>query len=84
MTIRSAVTSSVLAVGMLLGGAGAAVAHDGFDIDYFNGGHAGFSSDCKTIAAVPHMLPAFNGPIYGSTCAKSGEVEWAKGTHVGS
>ncbi|MFI8361410.1 hypothetical protein ACIGD1_14715 [Streptomyces sp. NPDC085612] len=83
MRIRSAVTASVLAAGILLGGAGAALA-DGVDIDYFSGGRAGFSSDCSTLAAVPSNRPAFTGPIYSSTCAKDGEFEWAKGHHLGA
>ncbi|MEU6214241.1 hypothetical protein ACN6AT_25370 [Streptomyces sp. JL4002] len=83
MRIRSAVTASVLAAGILLGGAGAALADD-VDIDYFSGGRAGFSSDCSTLAAVPSNRPAFTGPIYSSTCAKDGEFEWAKGHHLGA
>ncbi|MGW1770035.1 hypothetical protein ACWCQL_39075 [Streptomyces sp. NPDC002073] len=83
MRIRSAVTASVLAAGILLGGAGAAQATDGAGIDDFSGGHAGFSSHCSTLAAVPHMLPAFNGPIYTSNCASEGELEWVKGHHLG-
>ncbi|MCX5378675.1 hypothetical protein [Streptomyces sp. NBC_00091] len=84
MRIRSAVTASVLAVGVLLGGAGAALADGGVEIDYFNGGRAGHSSNCSSFAAVPHNLPAFAGPVYSSTCAKEGEKEWAKGSHLGA
>ncbi|WP_329389682.1 hypothetical protein OG625_36920 [Streptomyces sp. NBC_01351] len=84
MRIRSAVTASVLAAGILLGGAGAALANDGVDIDYFSGGRAGFSSDCSSFAAVPASRPAFTGPVYGSTCATDAGAEWAKGHHLGA
>ncbi|MEU9235512.1 hypothetical protein [Streptomyces subrutilus] len=84
MRIRSAVTASVLAAGILLGGAGAALANDGVDIDYFSGGRAGFSSDCSSVAAVPSNRPAFTGPVYTSSCATDGVAEWAKGHHLGA
>ncbi|MEU8436623.1 hypothetical protein AB0F18_27700 [Streptomyces sp. NPDC029216] len=84
MRIRSAVTASFLAAGILLGGAGAALADDGVDIDYFSGGHRTNSSDCSSFAAVPHNLPAFAGPVWTSTCSKSGEKEWLKGSHLGA
>ncbi|WP_245239974.1 hypothetical protein OHA91_26510 [Streptomyces erythrochromogenes] len=84
MRIRSAVTASVLAAGILLGGAGAALANDGVDIDYFSGGRAGYSSNCSSLAAVPASRPAFTGPIYTSTCVADGEQEWAKGHHLGA
>ncbi|MER6215415.1 hypothetical protein ACGFY6_05580 [Streptomyces sp. NPDC048387] len=83
MRIRSAVTASVLAAGILLGGAGAALADDGAELDYFSGGHKAYSSNCSTFAAVPHNLPSFAGPVYNSTCAKDGEKEWLKGAHLG-
>ncbi|MEU7602235.1 hypothetical protein AB0B78_02255 [Streptomyces sp. NPDC040724] len=84
MRIRSAVTASVLAAGILLGGAGAALANDGVDIDYFSGGRAGYSSNCSTFAAVPSNRPAFAGPVYHSNCTTDGEKEWAKGHHLGA
>lgn len=80
MRIRSAVTASVLAAGILLGGAGAALANDGVDIDYFSGGHKAFSSNCSSVGAVP----AHFGPVYTSSCAKDGEAEWVKGAHLGA
>ncbi|MET9469126.1 hypothetical protein ABZY44_30890 [Streptomyces sp. NPDC006544] len=80
MRIRSAVTASVLAAGILLGGAGAALANDGVDIDYFSGGHKAFSSNCASAAAIPAQF----GPAYTSTCAKDGEKEWVKGAHLGA
>ncbi|MFJ5552180.1 hypothetical protein [Streptomyces sp. NPDC093225] len=73
-------TASVLAAGILLGGAGAALAHDGVDIDYFSGGHKAYSSNCASAAAIPAAV----GPVYTSTCAKEGEKEWAEGSHLGS
>ncbi|MEV7544588.1 hypothetical protein [Streptomyces sp. NPDC089915] len=84
MRIRSAVTASVLAAGILLGGAGAALAHDGVDIDSFSGGHKAFSSNCSSYAAVPHISPVANGPVYADTCAKDGEKDWLKGAHLGA
>ncbi|MEJ8640543.1 hypothetical protein WKI68_02065 [Streptomyces sp. MS1.HAVA.3] len=84
MRIRSAVTASVLAAGILLGGAGAALANDGVDIDYFSGGRAGFSSNCSSFAAVPNNRPAFTGPVYASNCVTDGEAEWVKGHHLGA
>ncbi|MFD7260496.1 hypothetical protein [Streptomyces sp. NPDC059874] len=84
MRIRSAVTASVLAAGILLGGAGAALANDGVDIDWFSGGRAGFSSDCSSVAAVPASRPAFTGPVYTSTCTTGGVKEWGKGHHLGA
>ncbi|MFJ3910191.1 hypothetical protein EDE04_4869 [Streptomyces sp. 2132.2] len=84
MRIRSAVTASVLAAGILLGGAGAALADDGLDVDYFTGGRSGRASNCSTFAAVPHNLPAFAGPVYNSSCEKSGEREWLTGQHIGA
>ncbi|MFJ8209460.1 hypothetical protein [Streptomyces sp. NPDC096033] len=84
MRIRSAVTASVLAAGILLGGAGAALANEGVDIDYFSGGHKAYSSNCSTFAAVPHNLPSFAGPVYSSNCSKEGEKEWLKGSHLGA
>ncbi|MEV7525904.1 hypothetical protein [Streptomyces sp. NPDC091371] len=84
MRFRSAVTASVLAAGILLGGAGAALANDGVDIEHFSGGHGSFSSDCSSIAAVPASRPAFTGPVYGSTCAAGGEKDWAAGYHLGA
>ncbi|MCY0937233.1 hypothetical protein [Streptomyces sp. H34-S4] len=80
MRIRSAVTASVLAAGILLGGAGAALANDGVDIDYFSGGHKAFSSNCSSLGAVPAPF----GPVYTSSCAKDGEAEWVKGAHLGA
>ncbi|KOU18868.1 hypothetical protein ADK52_30150 [Streptomyces sp. WM6372] len=83
MRVRSAVTASVLAAGILLGGAGGALA-DGVDVDYFTGGRAGHASNCSTFAAVPHNLPAFAGPVYNSSCEKNGEKEWLTGQHIGA
>lgn len=80
MRIRSAVTASVFAAGILLGGAGAALANDGVDIDSFSGGHKAFSSNCSSAAAIPAAF----GPAYTSTCAKDGEAEWLKGAHLGA
>ncbi|MFG2713045.1 hypothetical protein ACGFX2_21175 [Streptomyces goshikiensis] len=79
MRMRSALTASVLAAGILLGGAGAALA-DGFDAEYFSGGHKSFSSSCSSAAAIPAQF----GPAYTSTCASEGEKEWADFAHLGA
>ncbi|MEU9144932.1 hypothetical protein [Streptomyces sp. NPDC048349] len=79
MRIRSALTASVLAAGILLGGAGAALADD-VEIDYFSGGHAGYASSCTTAAAIP----AQTGPVYTSACNAAGEKEWAEVGHLGA
>ncbi|MFD8986085.1 hypothetical protein, partial [Streptomyces sp. NPDC059564] len=73
MRMRSALTASVLAAGILLGGAGAALANDGVESEYFNGGHAAFAATCANAAAVPAVI----GPVWTSTCSKEGEKEWA-------
>lgn len=80
MRMRSALTASVLAAGILLGGAGAALANDGVDIESFAGGHKTFASTCSSAAAVPAAF----GPVYTSTCSKEGEKEWADFAHLGA
>ncbi|MFF3013520.1 hypothetical protein [Streptomyces sp. NPDC057939] len=80
MRMRSALTASVLAAGILLGGAGAALANDGVESDYFSGGHKSFASTCSSAAAVPAAF----GPAYTSTCASQGEKEWAEFAHFGT
>ncbi|AKL64683.1 hypothetical protein SSAG_03637 [Streptomyces sp. Mg1] len=79
MRMRSALTASVLAAGILVGGAGAALA-DGVDAEYFSGGHKNFSSSCSSAAAVPALF----GPVYTSNCSSEGEKEWAKFAHLGA
>ncbi|MFF4317861.1 hypothetical protein [Streptomyces sp. NPDC001568] len=74
MRMRSALTASVLAAGILLAGAGAALAHDGVEGEYFSGGHKSFASTCSSVAAVPASF----GPVYTSTCASEGESQWAE------
>ncbi|MFD3549976.1 hypothetical protein ACFWUW_31080 [Streptomyces sp. NPDC058655] len=71
MRMRSALTASVLAAGILLGGAGAALADDAGEGEFFSGSHAGFAATCSTAAAVP----AHFGPVYTSSCAAEGEQE---------
>ncbi|MGW7333531.1 hypothetical protein ACWGIU_34010 [Streptomyces sp. NPDC054840] len=80
MRIRSALTASVLAAGILLGGAGAALADDGVDIDYFSGGHTAFASNCSSFAGVPAEI----GPLYVDNCEMEGETEWTKFHHLGA
>ncbi|WP_328670105.1 hypothetical protein [Streptomyces sp. NBC_00328] len=81
MRMRSALTASVLAAGILLGGAGTALADDGADLDSFSGGHAAFASTCSAAAAVPAAF----GPADTSTCSKENEKEWADfAAHLGA
>ncbi|MFD6876535.1 MULTISPECIES: hypothetical protein [unclassified Streptomyces] len=80
MRMRSALTASVLAAGILLGGAGAALANDGVESEYFSGGHKTFASTCSSAAAVPAAF----GPAYTSTCTAGGEKEWAEFGHFGT
>ncbi|MET9607815.1 hypothetical protein ABZZ17_22545 [Streptomyces sp. NPDC006512] len=80
MRMRSALTASVLAAGILLGGAGAALADGGVELDRFAGGHKSYASNCSSAAAVPAAF----GPAYTSTCAKEGESEFAKFAHLGA
>ncbi|MFD3698416.1 hypothetical protein ACFWUZ_20085 [Streptomyces sp. NPDC058646] len=79
MRMRSVLTASVLAAGILLGGTGAALADDG-ESNAFSGGHAAFASNCSSAAAVPAAF----GPVYTSTCASEGEKEWAEYFHLGA
>ncbi|MFD5413453.1 hypothetical protein [Streptomyces nojiriensis] len=80
MRIRSALTASVLAAGILMGGAGAALANDGVDIDYFSAGHKAFASHCSSFAGIPAKI----GPLYADNCEKEGEKEWAEAHHLGA
>ncbi|MGW5848944.1 hypothetical protein ACWFQ8_13505 [Streptomyces sp. NPDC055254] len=80
MRMRSALTASVLAAGILLGGAGAALANDGAEGEYFSSGHAGFAASCSSAAAVPAVF----GPVYTSTCSAAGEKEYAEFGHFAS
>ncbi|GGV08685.1 hypothetical protein GCM10010275_56440 [Streptomyces litmocidini] len=64
--------ASVLAVGILLGGAGAALAHDGSGIGRFSEGGSGFASHCA-VAGVPSVY----GTIFTASCSEKG---WDGGT----
>ncbi|WP_424213450.1 hypothetical protein ACN20G_15930 [Streptomyces sp. BI20] len=80
MRIRSAITASVLAAGIMLGGAGAALATDGVSIDEFSAGRAAGGSTCSSFAGVPARI----GPVYADSCEKGFEKEWATGAHLGT
>ncbi|MFE5913907.1 hypothetical protein ACFQ6B_33150 [Streptomyces wedmorensis] len=70
--------ASVLAVGIVLVGAGGALAHDGVGIGSFDGGGAGFTSHCSVTG-----VPSVYGTIFTGSCSDSG---WEKGeefTHFG-
>ncbi|MFD7028574.1 hypothetical protein ACFWAR_11140 [Streptomyces sp. NPDC059917] len=77
MRMRSALTASVLAAGILLGGAGAALANDGGGLVQGTGSQgAGRTSDSSFAGVVDHV-----GPIYTNT--SSTEFEWDRGTFLG-
>ncbi|CAM5657943.1 hypothetical protein [Streptomyces tanashiensis] len=71
--------ASVLAVGILLGGAGAALANDGVGIGYFDEGGAGFSSHCS-VSGVPSVY----GTIFTGSCSDKGWEEGAEGSFLGA
>ncbi|MFE2289362.1 hypothetical protein ACFXDJ_34970 [Streptomyces sp. NPDC059443] len=78
MRMRSALTASVLAAGILLGGAGAAMADgDGGALVQSTGSRGGEKTDSSSFAGVP----AHFGPIYGST--GSTEKFWDRETFQG-
>ncbi|MEU0406161.1 hypothetical protein ABZ318_39410 [Streptomyces sp. NPDC006197] len=64
--------ASVLAVGILFGGAGAALAHDGVGIGRFAEDGSGFASHCA-VAGVPSVY----GTIFTASCSEKG---WEEGT----
>ncbi|MFJ5831410.1 hypothetical protein [Streptomyces sp. NPDC093089] len=71
--------ASVLAVGILLGGAGAALAHDGVGIGGFSEGGAGFTSHCS-VSGVPSVY----GTIFTGSCSDSGWEEGAEFAYLGA
>lgn len=80
MRMRSSLTACALAAGILLGGAGSALANDGVDLSKFSGGHAAWAFNCESAAAIPAKV----GPVWTSACAGEGEKEWAKFAHLGA
>lgn len=74
MRMRSALTASVLAAGILLGGAGASLADDRAEGEVFSGGHERAAFACSQTAAVPARF----GPIWTSSCAGEAEREHAE------
>ncbi|MCX4681920.1 hypothetical protein OG413_42750 [Streptomyces sp. NBC_01433] len=74
MRMRSALTTSVLAVGILLGGAGAALANDGGGIVNATGSQGAEQTSDTTFAGVIDRV----GPVYFSN-SETGR-EWNKGT----
>ncbi|MDJ0380358.1 hypothetical protein [Streptomyces sp. G-G2] len=79
MRMRTALTATVLAGGVLLGGAGAAMASSGADFESYTAGATRYFSHCDSIAAIP----AHFGPLYTSSCAKGGETEHEAYQHLG-
>ncbi|MBP2580499.1 MULTISPECIES: hypothetical protein [unclassified Streptomyces] len=71
--------ASVLAVGILLGGAGSALANDGFGAGYFSAGSAGFSSHCSVAG-----VPAVYGTIFTGSCHEDGWEKGAEGAFLGA
>lgn len=70
--------ASVLAVGILLGGAGAALAHDGVGAGNFSGGGSAFSSHCATTG-----VPAVYGTIFTGSCSDAGWEEGPEFAYLG-
>lgn len=77
MRMRSALTASVLAAGILLGGAGASLANEGVEGEAFSGGHSSYAFTCSAAAAVPASI----GPVWTSSCAGEGERDHADYGH---
>ncbi|MER5963537.1 hypothetical protein [Streptomyces sp. NPDC002057] len=71
--------ASVLAVGILLGGAGAALANDGVGIGNFSAGGAGFTSHCSVTG-----VPAVYGTIFTGSCSEAGWEEGAEFSYLGA
>ncbi|MFD8973844.1 MULTISPECIES: hypothetical protein [Streptomyces] len=71
--------ASVLAVGILLGGAGAALANDGVGTGYFSGGSAGFSSHCSATG-----VPSVYGTIFTGSCSDKGWEKGPEGAFLGA
>ncbi|MER5874234.1 hypothetical protein [Streptomyces sp. NPDC002044] len=77
MRMRSALTVSVLAAGILLGGAGASLANEGVEGEAFSGGHSSYAFTCSAAAGVPARI----GPVWTSSCAGEGERDHAEYGH---
>ncbi|MFF8837961.1 hypothetical protein [Streptomyces sp. NPDC015130] len=71
--------ASVLAVGILLGGAGGALANDGFGAGYFSAGSAGFSSHCALTG-----VPSVYGTIFTGSCSDKGWEKGPEGAFLGA
>ncbi|MFC9590848.1 hypothetical protein [Streptomyces sp. NPDC056944] len=71
--------ASVLAVGILFGGAGAALAHDGVGLGNFSEGGAGFSSHCALTG-----VPSVYGTIFTASCSEKGWEEGAEFAYLGA
>ncbi|MEU7702710.1 hypothetical protein ACF064_19335 [Streptomyces sp. NPDC015492] len=71
--------ASVLAVGILLGGAGGALADDGFGAGYFSAGGAGFSSHCAVAG-----VPAVYGTIFTGSCSEKAWEQGPEGAFLGA
>ncbi|MFE4453096.1 hypothetical protein [Streptomyces sp. NPDC056796] len=70
MRMRSALTSSVLAVGILLGGAGAALANDGGGLIQATGSQGAKRTDSTSFAGVIDHV----GPVWANN--SQSESEW--------
>ncbi|APE20134.1 MULTISPECIES: hypothetical protein [Streptomyces] len=71
--------ASVLAVGILLGGAGAALANDGVGMGYFNAGGAGASSHCSASG-----VPSVYGTIFTGSCHEKAWEVGPEGAFLGA
>ncbi|MER7927166.1 MULTISPECIES: hypothetical protein [unclassified Streptomyces] len=77
MRMRSALTASVLTVGILLGGAGAALAHDDDGVVAGTGSKGYGHTDNTMFAGVIEHV----GPVYASTSKT--DHKWDRGTFQG-
>lgn len=77
MRMRSVLAASVLATGILLGGAGGAMAHGGGGGGSYNGEHGGQRSDTTTFAGVIHRV----GPVFYQN--DGSETVWSRESALG-
>ncbi|MER5729202.1 hypothetical protein ABT084_12855 [Streptomyces sp. NPDC002138] len=77
MRLRSTLTASVLAAGILLGGAGAALANDGGGLVRTTGSQGAARTAASSFAGVIDHV----GPVYASDSQT--EHEWDRGTFLG-
>lgn len=77
MRMRSALTASVLTAGILLAGAGAALANDGGGLVQATGSRGAERTQSSSFAGIPAAV----GPLY--TSSDETEKEWDRDTFQG-